>query len=593
MGYLGAVCEPLFEYHYLKRPLELQPLLAKSVPDMEPITEPGPTPDDPPRQLYRLRFEIHDGVLFHRSVCFDMEHNAEPKTRELTADDIAFTFQRIADPINNCPAYDSFARIDGLTDWTKRIAKLRSDEPSVASLPILELYERIGPIAGVRVTGRYSFDLVLNEKFPLLMYWLAFSIAAPVPPEAVDYFHGREGRRPLSEWPIGTGPYRMVAHDTGEFLAFEKNPDWRGITRADEKLAGTVYPSEAASGDAEAGLLDPAYVGRSLPFIDRFEYRRDKEAVSRFGKFLQGYYDSEEVIEETFNQAVAEGEITPPLAARGIRLNKQTMLRTWYFAFNMDDDIVGAPPVFKDPEREKDRELWLERNRKLRQAMNLAYDTLQEIEIFRNGRATKAETPLPPGLFGFDPDYRNQYRVYDPELTRAKQLMAEAGYPNGIDPATGRPLTLTLSVPDTDARSMELFKMNARQFGQLGIEFEVDAVTYNAFVRKMRLGAFQVLRWGWYADYPDPQTFLLLLYGPERSAGSGRSNKANFADPRYDFLYEKMMVLEDDESATWIETDANGTEREVTMTRAEIVREMLAIFEHECPWIVNHHPQAF
>ncbi len=593
LGYLGAVCEPLFEYHYLKRPLELCPLLARSVPEFEPITEPGLNPGDPPRKLHRLRLEIWDGVLFHRSLCFDRPNHTLPKTRELTADDFEFTFMRIADPKNNCPAYDSFERIDGLGEWTERITRLRQSNPGAGGWPVHELYQRVGPIRGVRVIGRYRFDLILTEKFPIIRYWLAFCFVAPTPYEAIEYYDGSHGRRHIRDWPIGTGPYRMVAHDKDEFLAFEKNPDWRGIAQADRQLPGTVYPSEGAPGDEEAGLLDPRYVGKSLPFIDRFEYRRDKEVVSRFGKFVQGYYDSQEIFEETFNQAVASGELTPALRDRGVRLSKQTMLRVWYFAFNMDDDIVGAPARFKDPQREKHRDLWIERNRKLRQAMSLAYDADLYIGVFMNGRGTKAESLIPPGVFGYDADYRNPFRRHNPDLTLARQLMAGAGYPNGIDPETRRPLRITLSTSATDARSMEEFKMHARQFGRLGIEVASDAVTYNAFVDKMRRGAFQFLSWGWYADYPDPQTFLILLYGPESTTGTGRSNKANFRNPRYDFLYDKMIGMNNDGSATWTETTSDGKTRTVTMTRGEIIREMIGIVEYESPWIVELHPMAY
>lgn len=591
LGYLGAICEPLFEYHYLKRPLELQPLLARSVPSFEPIVELDDAPGALPRQLYRLRLEIWDGVLFHRSVCFDAPAFAEPRTRELTADDFEFTFMRIADSKNACPAIDSFARIDGLRAWGQRLDRLRAENPAVRDLSAREQYRRVGPIPGVRVTGRYRFDLMLTEKFPILMYWLAYSIASPVPPEVVAYYDGKDGRRPLREWPIGTGPYRIVAHDLGEFIAFEKNPDWRGITQPQRRLPGTYYPTEGAPGDREAGLLAPEYVGRPLPFIDRFEYRRDKEIVSRFGKFVQGYYDDEEIVEETANQAMAGAHLTRDLVSRGIRLDKQVQQRVWYFAFNMNDDVVGAPAKFKDPQREAQRDVWIERNRKLRQAMCLAHDARKEIDIFMNGRATKAEGPIPPGVFGYDPNYRNPYRQYDPQLVQARRLMVEAGYPGGIDPRTGRPLRIVMTVSDTDARSMELFKLNQQMFGRIGVDVVVDAMTYNSFVRNVESGSFQLCRWGWFADYPDPLTFLVLLYGPESAMKSKGVNLANFDDPRYNALYDRVITMADDDVAEWTEPGPDGTPRTVRRSRLDIINEMVRIVERECPWIINHYPQ--
>lgn len=593
LDYMGAMCEPLLEYHYLKRPLELQPCLARRIPEFEEIVEPGLNEGDPPRKMYRLRFEIWDGVLFHRSVCFDAPAYKVPRTRELTADDFQFAFQRIADPRWNCPHYESFAHIDGLAEWTAELERLKKGDPSFNLLPLHERYRRLGPVRGVRVTGRYSFDLVLTDKFRILLYWLAFQTAAPVPWEAVEYYDGKDGRPLFRDWPIGTGPYRMAAHVKDEFLALEKNPDWRGITQVERRLPGTRYPTEGEAGDKEAGLLDPAYVDRPLPFIDRFEYRRDRESVTRFGKFLQGYYEAQLVLHDMFSQAVSGGRITPDLAARGIRMDKSTSLRTMYFAFNMNDEVVGSPARFSDPEREAQREVWIERNRRLRQAMCLAYDVESEIEIFENGLGIRAESPLPPGFFGAGPAYRNPFRQYDPELKLARRLMAEAGYPNGIDPKTGKPLRIVMSNPNTDEASMELYRLYVRMFGRLGIQVEIDALTYNAFQQKLRRGAYQMISYAWSADYPDPETFLLLLYGPNAQIGGAGQNKANFRSERYDFLYNRMVMLKDDESAAWVETGPDGANRAVTMSRGEIIREMLDIFEHECPWIVQYHPQSY
>lgn len=588
LGYLGVICEPLLEFHYLKRPVVMEPLLCRKVPEFEEITETDE--QGRPRKLYRLRFELWDQVLFHRDVCMDVPAHAQAVTREMVADDWVFTFQRIADPQNNCPAVDVFERVDGLAAWARRLEAARRQGSEDCS--IRELYAQAGEIPGVQVTGRYSFDLLLTERYPILIYWLACAVSAVVPWEAVDYYDGEQGRPQFRDWPVGTGPYRMAEHRKDELMVFSKNLDWRGVTQPERRLPGTYYPTEGAAEDRDAGLLDPGYVGQPLPFVDRFEFRRDKETVTRFGKFLEGYYDTEEILEETFHQALSGGVLTPALKERGIRLSSETQLRDYYFAFNMEDDVLGAPAKFKDPRREAEHDLWIERNRKLRQALNLAFNTQEEIDVFQYGRAIKAESPIPPGLFGYDPAYRNPFRQYDPQLVQAKELMAQAGYPHGVDPQTGRPLQLELSLPDTAPRTMELARMTARMFGLLGIDLRIEAVTYNAFTQKMTRGAYQILRWAWSADYPDPESFLQLLHGPQRCIGSGRNNKANFQHPRYDFLFEKMTSLADDESATWTEPGPQGGVQEVTMSRYQIIREMIAIFEQECPWIINHHPMS-
>ena len=95
-----------------------------------------------------------------------------------------------------------------------------------------------------------------------------------------------------------------------------------------------------------------------------------------------------------------------------MRLDKTVEPSIHYIGFNMDDPVLGAAAG--------------ERGRKLRQAMSLAIDAKQYLELFLNGRGVPAQTVLPPGLFGYDASYRNPFRQYD--LARARKLLAEAGY---------------------------------------------------------------------------------------------------------------------------------------------------------------------
>jgi ABC-type transport system substrate-binding protein len=204
--------------------------------------------------------------------------------------------------------------------------------------------------------------------------------------------------------------------------------------------------------------------------------------------------------------------------------------------------------------------------------MSLAIDSREFMRIFQNGRGLPAESPIPPGIFGYHPEYQNPFRHVD--LERAAALMKEAGYPGGVDPKTGRPLHLTFDTQDTSSRGLLRFQYFANSWRRLGIEVEIVATTYNQFQDKVRRGAYQLFMWGWVADYPDPENFLFLLWsGAARSKGG--PNTANFADPRYDELFLAMRDLPDDER------------------RLEIIRQMRALLQDECPWIELFHLESY
>jgi hypothetical protein len=93
----------------------------------------------------------------------------------------------------------------------------------------------------------------------------------------------------------------------------ERNPNYRGET----------YPCEGEAGDREAGLL--ADCGKTLPFIDKVVFTREKEQIPYWNKFLQGYYDASGISSDSFDQAVqvaSGGEITltEGMRAQGISL---------------------------------------------------------------------------------------------------------------------------------------------------------------------------------------------------------------------------------------------------------------------------------
>ena len=91
----------------------------------------------------------------------------------------------------------------------------------------------------------------------------------------------------------------------------------------------------------------------------------------------------------------------------------------------------------------------------------------------------------------------------------------------------------------------------------------------------MRKGTAQIFQWGWNADYPDPENFLFLLYGPNGKAEYGGENAANYSNGEFDQLFEQMKNMD------------NGKERQ------EIIDRMMEILRKDAPWLWGFHPKQF
>ena len=544
---IGYVYDTLLGYHYLKRPFTLIPGMAEQVPEAREL-EDG-------RVAYRFR--LRPGLLFHEDACFSQGGGA--RTRAVGAADVAFSLARVGDPAVGSPVLETLGKISGLVEFGKRLEDRRKNDPSFAKLRIDQQYREAGPIDGVRVLGELELEIVLDDAYPQILYWFAMPFTAPVPWEAVAAYTGQEGVESFAEHPVGSGPFVLARYDKRSRIVLRKNEAWYGVTHPEWKAPAATYPSEGAPGDAEAGLLDPAYVGRPLPFLSRIEFRREKEPIPTFTKFMQGYYDASSVIKESFDRVIQKGDLSPDMRSLGISLARSVEPSISYLGFNMDDPVVGAKGG--------------ERSRKLRQAMSLAVDSKEFLRLFANGRGIPAQTPIPPGIFGYDEAYENPFR--QPNVERAAALLVEAGYPEGIDPATGRPLRLSFDAGDTGAAALLQFQFYTAAWRRLGLDVEVAATSYNQFQDKVRRGAYQIFTWGWVADYPDPENFLFLLWTPMGRVHGGGPNTANYSNPRYDELFVRMKAMTD------------------TPERMHLIEQMREILQQDRPWIENYYPERY
>ena len=581
---IGQIYEPPLQYHYLKRPYQLEPLTALGMPKITYVDGDGRTVSSAQQAVFtRYEIRIRPGIRYQPHPAFarrpdgayryhrmdaatikgvhalsDFEHRG---TRELLARDYVYQIKRLADPALHSPLAGLLgAHIQGFAQFGEVLTEVRRQRLDGAWLDLGRF-----AMSGVEVLGRYRYRITVDSAYPQFIYWLAMPFFAPMPWEA-DLFHSVPGLADrnitLNWYPLGSGAYMMTENDPNRRMVLERNPNYH-----DDR-----YPQHGEASDRRNGLLADA--GRTLPFIDKVVFNLEKEDIPYWNKFLQGYYDSSGIHSDSFDQAITFGaggefEVSDEMRTRGVNLASAAQATVIYIGFNMLDPVVGG---------------YDERAVKLRRALSIAVDMEEYISIFLNGRGIAAQGPIAPGVFGYrdsGPQAVNSY-VYDQvgpgavrkPLAEARRLMREAGYAGGIDRRSGAPLVLYFDTLGTGPDAKSFLNWMRKQFAKLDVQLVIRNTDYNRFQEKMLQGGAQIFRWGWNADYPDPENFLFLLYGANAKVGHGGENASNYRNPQFDRLFEQMKSMPD------------GAARQALIDR------MLEIVRHDAPWIWGVHPKS-
>ncbi|NTV72336.1 MAG: ABC transporter substrate-binding protein [Azonexaceae bacterium] len=583
--FTAQIYEPPLQYHYLKRPYELIPSTVERVPVPRFYDANGrELPDDAPveriaESVYELK--LKPGIRFQPHPAFALDSHGQPEilpkneiakrqsmadftqvgTRDLTADDYIYQIKRLAHPRLHSPIFGMMAdKIVGLKELGETLQKAAKEQAAGEWLDLAAY-----PLSGVERVDALTWRIRIKGKYPQFLYWLAMPFFAPVPRE-VDRFFSQPGMAEknltLDWWPVGTGPFMLSENDPNRRMVLSRNPNFHG----------QAYPCEGEAADRAAGLLDDC--GKPLPFLDQAIFTREKEAIPYWNKFLQGYYDASGISSDSFDQAVrvnvgGDVALTDEMRDKGIRLLTSVKSSTFYMGFNMLDPVIGGLTP---------------RSTKLRQAISIAIDQEEYISIFQNGRGIAAQSPLPPGIFGFEAGEEGiDSTVYDwvdgkpkrKPVEVAKKLVADAGYPNGRDEKTGEPLVVNLDTTGGGMGEKSRLDWLTRQFAKIDIQLVVRSTDFNRFQDKIRKGNVQLYYLGWNADYPDPENFFFLLDGNEGKVAKGGENASNYANPEFDRLFLHMKNMEN------------------TPERLGIVRQMNRILHHDSPWVFGLHPKSY
>ena len=577
-AFISQIYEPPLQYNYLQRPYTLEPLTLIQMPTIRYLNKERQEVDENDKSVVfsEYRLDLRKDVMYQNHPAFAKDEKGHllyaalnkedlekidtlddfPKkdTRHLLASDYAYAIKRMGVRQNHSPVLDSMQTyIVGLKSYSSVITKIAKEKKAKGEILDLRAYD----ISGVKVLDDYTLVIEIKGKYPQFLYWLTMNFFAPIPWEA-DIFYQQQGlvakNLTLDWYPVGTGAYYLAENNPNKQMRLVKNPNFH-----DE-----VYPGS-----------DHDDAGKKLPFIDEIIYALEKESIPLWNKFLQGYYDASGISSEAFDQAVQISSsgtmgLSEEMQKKGISLIGSVQPSIYYMAFNMVDPIVGG---------------YTESARKLRQAISIAINQEEYISIFMNERGIAAQSVIPPGIFGYEEGEKGTNSVvYDwvdgkrvrKSLAFAKQLLAEAGYPNGVSNKTGKPLKLHYDATATGPDDRALMDWYRKQFDALGIQLVIRATDYNRFQDKVRKGKTQLFSWGWNADYPDPENFLFLLYGANASIDTNGAgiNSSNYKNPVFDKLFEKMKTMKS------------------TPERMEIIRQMVKISREDAPWVWGIHPKS-
>ncbi len=462
-------------------------------------------------------FHLKQGVRFADDKCFP-----GGKGRELVAEDFVYSIKRLADIHNLSPRYFTIeGRIAGLDEYRKESGQRRVS------------YDE--PVEGLQALDRYTIQIKLREPFPQLLFSLTQSETFPVAREAVE-FYGKE----FLNHPVGTGPFVLANWKWRNYaIEFARNPSYHGDT----------YPTHGAPGDRERGLLDDA--GKPIPSLDRVTQYVIADDSTEWLAFLSGGLAASGIARQNFDAVITPAkELTPELKQRGIWLDTAPRLATYYVGFNMEDPVVGQ-------------------NKNLRQALACAVNYDEWVQFYNN-RQLAAKGVLPPGVPG---NGYNSPARFPYDLNRARKLLAEAGYPGGVDPGTGRRLTLTIELPAAaDVEERQSADLLASFWEKIGVELRPSYNNWPEFLKKLERKQCQLYRVGWVVDAPDAYYFFLLFYGKNVSPGP---NNSNYVSPEFDRMFERARVMED------------------SPERTALYRKMEALVVEDCSAIFMTHPLAY
>ena len=296
-------------------------------------------------------------------------------------------------------------------------------------------------IERIETPDKYTVRVLTKKPFPTLENQLALR-GAIVPPK---YFKEKDGPT-LAKSPVGSGPYRFVRWAKDEAITLEANESWWG----------------------------------GAPKVKTLVFRPIPEHTTRVAALQTGEAD---IVTNVPPHLVKQVEDNAKLYVSKAPSVRVIFLWIYTHQYDKEHKLVGP---YNGPTKDK----------RVRQALNYAVNVDEVIKNVLEGNGIRVPTVLTAKHFGFDP----QLQPIKPDVARARQLLAEAGFPNGVD--------LVLNSPDGRyLKDKEVAEAIGGQLSKAGIRTAVRTHEWGTYLNQMTYvhgaGPIALIGWGnttWDAD---------------------------------------------------------------------------------------------
>lgn len=199
-------------------------------------------------------------------------------------------------------------------------------------------------------------------------------------------------------------------------------------------------------------------------------------------------------------------------------------------------------------------------NKTLRHAISHAIDREAIVDALYAGYGVPAVNPLPPGYLG----YNDEVKGFPYDVEKAKELLAEAGYEDGLDIELWTMPVARPYMPDPETVS-EIVQNN---LAEIGVNVEIVREEWAPYLEKTANGEHQMYMLGWSGTNGDPDYFLSsLLHG----SNVGSSNREFYQNDEVDKLLDEAKVSVDQNE------------------RAELYKEAQALIAEDAPMVTLVH----